>query len=135
MRMLAFLFFVSCGGHFVEARTTLATAARALKQVDRQVAEKYDDAAREALYESSTQSEYDIKMEPWNQTQESLEVAQAALFATEASLDIAEKRGTNAAMDAEIRRLGCSFLVLAEHSARIGIRLPAEFDSVKGLCP
>lgn len=135
MRALVFLIFVSCGGHFTEARTTLATAARALKQVDRQVAEGYDDAAREALYESGTQGEYDIKMEPWNQAQESLEVAQAALFATEASLDIAEKRGTNAGMDAEIRRLGCSFLVLAEHSARIGVRLPDEFNAVKGLCP
>jgi hypothetical protein len=81
------LLMACCGGSMKKERLTLYVASEALVTVDQRVAEKYRSAAEAALAHSDSANAYHLAMSPWDNVEEDIRIARAALFGAEEMLD------------------------------------------------
>ena len=105
----SFWALLSCGAAVKPVRSTLATAAVALIEVDQLVADRYEAAANTNLAIAQNLVEYKSLMEKWDKAEEALRMSrQALLFADHsvAAFDAGEFEGVHA--------VACALVALEE---------------------
>jgi len=114
-----------CGGSYVSAaKRALYVSAETLRAIDEEYADVYDRAAHSALERSETAQDYKRHMEEYDEAETTIRAVRAALFASEAGLDIYVESGERTHWFASVACLALVFESLFQ-----------QLDEITGLGP